>query len=106
MIVVSPKQAEKFKCDQCDYSNPTEKGVTQHKRMKHCPTLKLKCLRQEHVDLCCDVVEARCKGQKVKAPPQVYHPNIKMYGVYNEERSDCKSSFYGFHLPCLADRKG
>ena len=25
-----------FKCDQCDYSNIGEKGLRQHKRMKHC----------------------------------------------------------------------
>ena len=24
-----------FKCDQCDYTNETEKGLSQHKRMKH-----------------------------------------------------------------------
>ena len=24
-----------FKCDQCDYSNISEKGLRQHKRMKH-----------------------------------------------------------------------
>ena len=93
---------EKFKCDNCNYENLSEKGLTQHVRMKHCPSLKLSCSRHEHVDLCCDVIVVSSKvskGSKVKAPPKVYHANLNMFGTYDEERSYNNSSFYAFHLP-------
>ena len=32
---MSPVSAINFKCDQCDYANVNEKGLAQHKRMKH-----------------------------------------------------------------------
>ena len=94
-------QNEKFKCDQCTYPNSSEKGLSQHIRMKHCPSLDLRCSRKQHVDLCCDVmvVRSRNKGARVRAPPKVYHANMKMYGTYCEERSDTNSSFYAFPLP-------
>ena len=92
---------DKFKCDQYSYSNSSEKGLLQHIRMKHCPSLDLRCSRKQHVDLCCDVmvVRSRNKGARVRAPPKVYHANLKMYGTYCEERSDTNSSFYAFPLP-------
>ena len=37
-----------FKCDQYNYTNFSEKGLTQHMCMKHCPSLDLRCSRQEH----------------------------------------------------------
>ena len=89
---------EKFKCNQCEYENPSEKGLAQHMRMKHCPWLELRCSKKEHIDLCCDVIHNMGRGPKVKAPPRVFHPNLKMYGEYNMERSDSKSSVYTFNL--------
>ena len=47
---------EKFNCDQCNCTNSPEKGLTQHMRMKHCHKVDFRCLRQDHVDLCCEVI--------------------------------------------------
>ena len=47
---------EKFNCDQCNCTNSPEKGLTQHMRMKHCHKVDIRCLRQDHVDLCCEVI--------------------------------------------------
>ena len=90
----------KFKCDQCSYSNSSEEGLLQHIRMKHCPSLDLRCSRKQHIDICCDVmlVRSKNKGERVRAPPKVYHA-LKMYGTYCEERSDTNSSLYAFPLP-------
>ena len=35
---------EKFKCNQCDYEDSSEKGLTQHVHMKHCPVFSLDAL--------------------------------------------------------------
>ena len=90
---------EKFKCNECDYKNISEKGLAQHIRMKHCPRLELKCFNQEHNGLCCDVLKQRCRGPKVRAPPRVFHPNLNMYGEYNVVLSNPRSSMYTFDLP-------
>ena len=47
---------EKFNCDQCNCTNLPEKGLTQHKRMKHCHSMDFQCSRQAHADLLCDVI--------------------------------------------------
>ena len=78
---------ETFKCNQCNYENSSEKGLTQHVRMKHCPSLQLRCSRNEHVDLCCDVIVVRSKvskGSRVKAPTKVYHANLNLFGTYDK----------------------
>ena len=56
----SVEKANVFKCDQCYYENSSEKVMVQHVRMKHCPTLKVIRSRQQHIDVCCDVIEDRC----------------------------------------------
>lgn len=33
--VDEPKEAEKFKCDQCDYEATSNAGLSAHKRFKH-----------------------------------------------------------------------
>ena len=40
---------EKFKCNQCEYENLSEKGLAHHNRMKHCPWLELRCSKREHI---------------------------------------------------------
>ena len=34
-VAVNNVSSIDFKCDQCDYANINEKGLAQHKRMKH-----------------------------------------------------------------------
>ena len=36
-----------------------EKGLTQHMQMKHIHKVDFRCLRQDHVDLCCEVIAVR-----------------------------------------------
>ena len=61
--VVSPAPLEKLKCDQSNYTNSSEKGLTQHKQMKHCPCVDFRCSGEEHFNLCCDVIALRVKNQ-------------------------------------------
>ena len=47
------KAPTEFKCNQCEYEKPSEKGLAQHIIMKHCPWLELRCSKQEHIALIC-----------------------------------------------------
>ena len=93
---------EKFKCKNFNYGNLSEKELTQHVCMKHCPSLELSCSTHKYVNLCCNVIVVRSKaskGSKVTAPPKVYHANLNTFGTYEDERSDNNTSYFAFHLP-------
>ena len=47
---------EKFNCDQCNCTNSPEKGLTNHMQMKLCHKVDFRCLTQDHVDLCYEVI--------------------------------------------------
>ena len=54
---------KKIKCDQCNYTKSSQKRLTQHVWIKHCFSLDVRCFRQDHAYLCCDVIVVRFINQ-------------------------------------------
>ena len=80
-LVISDKPStQNLKCDQCDYTNVGEKGLTQHIRMKH----RLSQVDEEEIMEDIVTLEMQDNGLakiKIRAsnetpPEKVLHPNL------------------------------
>ena len=110
-VAVNPASSIDFHCDQCDYANASEKGLAQHKRMKH---------RISQVDGIIDTDEELTEDTTIvtleldaagdiigpelvpntSPPSKVFHPKAGL-GIIQEELSSGYDgeTFISYHFP-------